>query len=172
MVVLGVMACSTPSSSRPSALRNMRRNRGSPGPLPPLRPQRQCRRIEGQRIKVPGWRISAPSFTPIPLTETASAPVVAISNLTKQFGRFFALRSVTAEFAGGKLYAILGRIRLVSSDAVLTAAEACCDRVVDLYAKPNRTIDEILKTLHSGEFEVLEHFSDACRVELRRYSAY
>jgi ABC-type multidrug transport system ATPase subunit len=42
------------------------------------------------------------------LTETSSAPVVAISNLTKQFGRFFALRGVTAEFAGGKLYAILG----------------------------------------------------------------
>jgi ABC-type multidrug transport system ATPase subunit len=42
------------------------------------------------------------------LTETAPAPVVTISNLTKQFGRFFALRGVTAEFAGGKLYAILG----------------------------------------------------------------
>jgi hypothetical protein len=34
-----------------------------------------------------------------------------------------------------RLYAHLGRIRLVSSDAVLTAAEECCDRVVDLYAK-------------------------------------
>jgi ABC-type multidrug transport system ATPase subunit len=42
------------------------------------------------------------------LTETAPAFVVAISNLTKQFGRFFALRGVTAEFVGGKLYAILG----------------------------------------------------------------
>ena len=42
------------------------------------------------------------------MTETSSAPVVAISNLAKQFGRFFALRGVTAEFAGGKLYAILG----------------------------------------------------------------
>jgi hypothetical protein len=71
-----------------------------------------------------------------------------------------------------KLYAILGRIRLVSSDAVLTAAEECCDRVVDLYAKPNRTIAEIFATLHSGEFEALKHFSDACRVELRKYSAY
>lgn len=30
-----------------------------------------------------------------------------------------------------KLYAILGRIRLASSDAVLTAAEECCDRIVD-----------------------------------------
>ena len=71
-----------------------------------------------------------------------------------------------------KLYAILGRIRLVSSDAVLTAAEECCDRVVDLYGKPNRTVAEIFTTLHSGEFESLKHFSDACRVELRKYSAY
>jgi hypothetical protein len=71
-----------------------------------------------------------------------------------------------------KLYAILGRIRLMSSDAVLTAAEECCDRVVDLYAKPNRTMAEIFTTLHSGEFEALKRFSDACRVELRRYSAY
>ena len=71
-----------------------------------------------------------------------------------------------------KLYAILGRIRLVSSDAVLSAAEECCDRVVDLYAKPNRTVAEIFATLHSGEFEALKHFSDACRVELHRYSTY
>src|SRR6266480_7989853 len=35
-----------------------------------------------------------------------------------------------------KLYANLGRIRLVSSDAVLVAAEECCARIVDLYAKP------------------------------------
>jgi hypothetical protein len=65
-----------------------------------------------------------------------------------------------------------GRIRLVSSDAVLTVAEECFDRIVDLYAKPNRTMDELVTTLHSGEFEVLKHFSDACRVELRKYSAY
>ncbi len=69
-----------------------------------------------------------------------------------------------------KLYAILGRIRLVSSDAVLTAAEQCCDCVVDLYAKPNRPMAEIFTTLHSGEFEFLKDFSTACRVELRKYS--
>jgi hypothetical protein len=71
-----------------------------------------------------------------------------------------------------KLYAILGRIRLVSSDAVLTAAEECCDRVVDLYAKPNRTMDEIFTTLHGGEFEFLKDFSATCRAELRKYAAY
>jgi ABC-type multidrug transport system ATPase subunit len=42
------------------------------------------------------------------LTEAPSAPAVTISNLIKQFGRFAALRGVTAEFSAGKLYAILG----------------------------------------------------------------
>lgn len=38
----------------------------------------------------------------------ASVNVITVSNLIKQFGRFAALRGVTAEFSGGKLYAILG----------------------------------------------------------------
>jgi hypothetical protein len=71
-----------------------------------------------------------------------------------------------------KLYANLGRIRLVSSNAVLPAAEECCDRILKLYAQPNRTTAEIFTTLHSGELEVFKHFSDACRVELRKYSSY
>jgi ABC-type multidrug transport system ATPase subunit len=40
------------------------------------------------------------------LTETA--PAVSVTNLIKQFGRFAALRGITADFSGGKLYAILG----------------------------------------------------------------
>jgi len=36
------------------------------------------------------------------------APVVVLSNLTKQFGRFAALRKVSAEFLPGRLYAVLG----------------------------------------------------------------
>ena len=39
---------------------------------------------------------------------TETAPVITVSNLIKQFGRFAALRGVTAEFFAGKLYAILG----------------------------------------------------------------
>ena len=70
------------------------------------------------------------------------------------------------------VYAILGRIRLGSSDAVLAAAEECCDRVIDLYAKPNRTMDGLLSTVHRAELEGLKHFSDVWRVELRKYSAY
>jgi ABC-type multidrug transport system ATPase subunit len=36
------------------------------------------------------------------------APIVVVSNLTKQFERFAALRAVSAEFAAHRLYAILG----------------------------------------------------------------
>ena len=44
------------------------------------------------------------------MTETAAVPVnvITVSKLIKQFGRFAALRGVTAEFSSGKLYAILG----------------------------------------------------------------
>jgi len=37
-----------------------------------------------------------------------SPPIIAISSLVKKFGRFAALRGVSVEFAGGRLYAILG----------------------------------------------------------------
>ena len=37
-----------------------------------------------------------------------SSPIIAISALVKQFGRFAALRGVNAEFGTGRLYAILG----------------------------------------------------------------
>ena len=46
-------------------------------------------------------------MTSIQGTATDS-PVVALTNLVKQFGRFAALRGVSAEFAPGRLYAILG----------------------------------------------------------------
>jgi ABC-type multidrug transport system ATPase subunit len=43
-----------------------------------------------------------------PQTSASGAPVVKITNLVKQFGRFAALRGVTADFAPRRLYAILG----------------------------------------------------------------
>jgi ABC-type multidrug transport system ATPase subunit len=43
-----------------------------------------------------------------PTAAPDSRPVVSVNKLTKQFGRFAALREVTAAFAGQRLYAILG----------------------------------------------------------------
>lgn len=39
---------------------------------------------------------------------SAPAPVVALANVTRHFGRFAALRGVTAEFAPARLYTIIG----------------------------------------------------------------
>jgi ABC-type multidrug transport system ATPase subunit len=43
-----------------------------------------------------------------PQTAPANPTFIVVTNLVKQFGRFAALRGVTAEFAAGRLFAILG----------------------------------------------------------------
>ena len=43
-----------------------------------------------------------------PLTAPRGAPIIAVGNLVKQFGRFAALRGVNAQFDAGRFYAILG----------------------------------------------------------------
>src|SRR5580693_2863588 len=43
-----------------------------------------------------------------PASNQPVAPTVLVTGLVKQFGRFAALRGVSAEFASGHLYAILG----------------------------------------------------------------
>ncbi len=40
--------------------------------------------------------------------EIPAAPIITVNNLIKQFGRFAALRGVSAEFDGGKFHVILG----------------------------------------------------------------
>ncbi len=48
------------------------------------------------------------SSATVPLASPIARPAVVLNGLTKQFGRFAALRNVTAEFAAGKLYVVLG----------------------------------------------------------------
>ena len=65
-------------------------------------------------------------------------------------------------------YALVNRIRLVSSDAVLEAAEAALEDIFERYREPNLPVEKIrelssLKSLH----DPLRPFSEACRDELR-----
>ena len=69
------------------------------------------------------------------------------------------------------LYGILGRVRLFAGEKVLAAAEACCRRIVDLYAKPNLTKDEIRAALDADQFDPLKEFSVVCREELMELAA-
>jgi hypothetical protein len=65
-------------------------------------------------------------------------------------------------------YALVNRIRLVSTDAVLQAAEAALEEIFERYRGPNLPVEKIrelssLKSFH----DPLQPFSEACRIELR-----
>ena len=68
-----------------------------------------------------------------------------------------------------KLYADLSCIRLLSSEPVLAAAEACCHRIVDFYSQPNLSVDQIRQHFHVDHFDPLKEFSIACRAELNEF---
>ena len=65
-----------------------------------------------------------------------------------------------------KLYGINGRIRLVATDPVLAAAEACIHQIIDLYAKPNMTVEQIRVAFERDRLDPIGDFSLACRKEL------
>jgi hypothetical protein len=65
-----------------------------------------------------------------------------------------------------KLYGITGRIRLVATEPVLTAAEACIRQIIDLYARPNLTVEQIRLAIERDRIDPIKDFSVACRQEL------
>ena len=67
-----------------------------------------------------------------------------------------------------KLFALLGRIRLVSPRPVVTAAERTFDTITQAYLGPNRTMHEVLDDVHRGGFNFLIEFGEACRQDLAR----
>jgi hypothetical protein len=83
------------------------------------------------------------------ITEASRLTVDAFTNQLEQPATFV------------KLYGILGRIRLVADDPVLASAEACCRHIVDLYARPNMTIDQIRTAFEHGQIDPIKEFSIA-----------
>ena len=67
------------------------------------------------------------------------------------------------------LYSITGRIRLVSSDAVVHAAENCCRFLINLYINPNLSLAEIPLTIRDSDHP-LNEFSAVCRTELSQFA--
>src|SRR6516165_1192324 len=65
-----------------------------------------------------------------------------------------------------KLYGISGRIRLVATDPILAAAEACIRQIIDLYARPNMTVEQIRLAFERDRLDPIKDFSVACRKEL------
>jgi hypothetical protein len=65
------------------------------------------------------------------------------------------------------LHALVRRIRLLASDAVVNAAESVVKQTITQYDGPNRTVEQIRADAVSGAEVPLDLFSFACRDELQ-----
>jgi hypothetical protein len=65
-------------------------------------------------------------------------------------------------------YALQNRIRLTSSDAVVSAAEETLKTIVEQYSLPNMTIEELRINTDLKRVDPLRPFSEACRNELHQ----
>ena len=68
-------------------------------------------------------------------------------------------------------YALLNRIRLSASDAVLTEAEHILTRITEQYFSPNLSPEDMRALVRSPETDPLKPFGEACRAELKSIRA-
>jgi len=68
-------------------------------------------------------------------------------------------------------YALLNRIRLCASPAVLAEAERLLRRITDQYFCNNLTLDSVRNIVRSDDADPLLAFGEACRSELRSMRA-
>jgi hypothetical protein len=65
-----------------------------------------------------------------------------------------------------QLYALVGRMRLVSARAVIDAAVRVEDNILKTYLGPNRTLHELRDFAGKGGMNFLTEFSEACSEDL------
>ncbi len=65
------------------------------------------------------------------------------------------------------VYALVCRMRVLSSPAVISKAEAVVRMIVETYLAPNRTSPELQELLNSHAIDPLRAFSEECRIELQ-----
>ena len=63
------------------------------------------------------------------------------------------------------LYALIARMKILSSDAVIEAAEKAGRVILETYLSPNRTFVDLPDLIN--EMDPLRDFSEACRCELQ-----
>ncbi len=68
-------------------------------------------------------------------------------------------------------YALLNRIRLAASDAVLTEAEDILRRITEQYFSPNISLEDMRALVRSAGPDPLKPFGEACRAELKSIRA-
>ena len=88
--------------------------------------------------------------------------------LLKRLLRLYADALVNDKFEIPKLvdlYALIGRMKILSSDDVIEAAEKAGRLIIDTYLSPNRTFVDLPEFIN--EMDPLKDFSEACRRELQ-----
>lgn len=65
-----------------------------------------------------------------------------------------------------QLYAIIGKLRLLTGREVVTAAEVALDVITATYLAPNRDLRELRTLAHEGGMNFLLEFGEACRRDL------
>ncbi len=69
------------------------------------------------------------------------------------------------------LYALVGRMRLMSPSPVVTAAEQIIGNIIATYLAPNRSLHEMIDYVREGRMNILLAFTEACREDLaQRYT--
>jgi hypothetical protein len=64
------------------------------------------------------------------------------------------------------VYALINRMRVVSSSAVIEKADAVVHLIVDTYFTPNKTFSDVRELLNGHAVNPLRSFSEECRAEL------
>jgi ribosomal protein S25 len=64
------------------------------------------------------------------------------------------------------IYALISRMRVISSIQVVAKAERVTSVIANAYSSPNMDFPELRKMLNSPGIDVLRDFSEACREEL------
>jgi hypothetical protein len=65
------------------------------------------------------------------------------------------------------VYALVSRMRVLSSVAVVEKAESVVHMIVETYCAPNKTFPELRELMSSHAIDPLRAFSEECRAELQ-----
>ncbi len=67
-----------------------------------------------------------------------------------------------------KLYALVSRMRVLSSGSIIDGADKVCRVIIETYLSPNKSFRDLPEFLDNSAMDPLREFSNACREELRR----
>jgi hypothetical protein len=66
-----------------------------------------------------------------------------------------------------KVYALISRMRVLSTGDIVEKAEKVIRMIVDTYFAPNKTLPELRDMLNSPAIDPLREFSESCRNEMQ-----